>query len=131
MRIPIVKITKENVKSFLLSLLENHWQPDTIHQNCGGLIVQQPVIADVNGLQIIVDSVVCQKCGEIGMKCALFKGKNACMCQEKDYARYKKAMITFLKTNKSTKDLQKAKKEGEMPLLRILEMVKSEYETKT
>ena len=63
----------------LKKIMNNHYSPATICPKCNwGKFGQIPIM--VKGR--IIDSVMCPNCGEIGMKCAAYKGKDSCACQE-------------------------------------------------
>ena len=58
--------------------LKNHLEPFKEHEGCGGDVIQSPFISEIETEKAMVDAVICEKCGVRAMKCALYKGNDAC-----------------------------------------------------
>ena len=75
----VKKANEEAAVIILEKIMNNHYSPATICPKCKkGKFGQIPILIKAS----IADSVMCTNCGEIGMKCAVYKGEDSCDCQD-------------------------------------------------
>jgi len=74
-----IEISEELLEEFMNQVLDNHWQAGQKH-SCGGSFVRR--LSQVNVVEyvserrpLILDSAICDSCGEIGMFC---RGDDKC-----------------------------------------------------